>query len=146
VGVVPWQPDSGVLRDPIKRADVNEAIDKLRAYVAQTWLSRGATTVAVTSPIGDEGKAFTAFGLASSLAQAGYKTLLVDFDLRHGHALLTAAESVEVARRADVVLLCTLYRETRLPLLRRATERVAAMEVPYSGLVYLGATANEALC
>jgi Mrp family chromosome partitioning ATPase len=175
----------------------------------------------VTSPLGDEGKAFTAFGLASSLAQAGYKTLLVDFDLRHpslhslagvpsgavgvcellrgqsdprtavaalpnglyflpagqwsdearqaavggrleallgrirepfdcvvlhGHALLTSAESVEVARRADVVLLCTLYRETRLPLLRRAADRVAAMEVPYSGVVYLGATANEALC
>ena len=221
VGVVPWQPDGSALRDPVKRADVNEAIDKLRAYVTQTWLSRGATTVAVTSPLGDEGKAFTAFGLASSLAQAGYKTLLIDFDLRHpalhpfagvphgavgvcellrgetdprsavlalpnglyflpagqwsdearqaavggrleallarlrepfdcvvlhGHALLTAAESVEVARRADVVLLCTLYRETRLPLLKRAVERVAAMEVPYSGVVYLGATANEALC
>ena len=63
-------------------AAANEAIDKLRAYVSQTWLSRGATTIAVTSPIGDEGKAFAAFGLASSLAQAGYKTLLVDFDLR----------------------------------------------------------------
>jgi succinoglycan biosynthesis transport protein ExoP len=69
-----------------------------------------------------------------------------DCVILHGHALLTAAESVEVARRADVVLLCTLYRETRLPLLKRATERVASMEVPYSGLVYLGATANEALC
>jgi Mrp family chromosome partitioning ATPase len=220
VGVVPWVPDGGTARDPAKRADVNEAIDKLRSYVAQTWLARGATTVAVTSPLGDEGKSFTAFGLASSLAQAGYRTLLIDFDLRnpslhpyagvpngvgvcellrseaearhavvtlpnglhflpagkwsdearqaavggrletllarlrepfdcvvlHGHALLTAAESVEVARRAEVVLLCTLYRETRLPLLKRATERVAAMEVPYSGVVYLGATPNEALC
>src|SRR5581483_10425621 len=83
VGVVPWTPDGAAARDPVKRADVNEAIDKLRAYVAQTWLARGATTVAVTSPLGDEGKAFTAFGLASSLAQAGYKTLLVDFDLRN---------------------------------------------------------------
>jgi succinoglycan biosynthesis transport protein ExoP len=220
VGVVPWMPDGSTARDPAKRADVNEAIDKLRSYVAQTWLARGATTVAVTSPLGDEGKSFTAFGLASSLAQAGYRTLLLDFDLRnpslhpyagvpngigvcellrgeaearqavvtlpnglhflpagkwsdearqaavggrletllarlrepfdcvvlHSHALLTAAESVEVARRADVVLLCTLYRETRLPLLKRATERVAAMEVPYSGVVYLGATSNEALC
>jgi hypothetical protein len=45
-----------------------------------------------------------------------------------------------------VVLLCTLYRETRLPLLKRAAERLTAMEVPYSGVVYLGATANEALC
>jgi len=220
IGVVPWTPDGTTARDPVKRADVNEAIDKLRAYVAQTWLARGATTVAVTSPLGDEGKSFTAFGLASSLAQAGYKTLLVDFDLRnpslhpyagvangtgvcellrgeadprgsvltlpnglnflpagkwsdearqaavggrletllsrlrepfdcvvlHGHALLTVAESVEIARRSEVVLLCTLYRETRLPLLRRAAERLTAMEVPYSGVVYLGATSNEALC
>lgn len=220
VGVVPWQPDGSVMADPVRRADVGEAIDKLRAYVSQTWLARGASTVTVTSPLGDEGKAFAAFGLASSLAQAGYRTLLVDFDLRcpavhvlagvpneagvcellrgevepkdvamglpnglhfipaghwsdearqaavggrlealltrlrapfdcvilHGHALLTVAESIEIARRSEVVLLCTLYRETRLPLLRRAADRLAAMEVPYSGVVYLGATPNEALC
>lgn len=220
VGVVPWQPDAATARDPARRAEVNEAIDKLRSYVAQTWLARGATTVTVTSPLGDEGKGFTAFGLASSLAQAGYKTLLADFDLRnpalhayagvgnelgvcellrgeadfrrtiqvlpnglhfltagkwtdearqaavggrleallgrlkepfdcvvlHGHALLTAAESVEVARRSEVVLLCALYRDTRVPLLKKATERVAAMEIPFSGVVYLGATPSEALC
>ncbi|MCZ2344244.1 MAG: hypothetical protein LC104_20990 [Bacteroidales bacterium] len=220
VGVIPWMPDGSTAKDPIKRADVNEAIDKLRSYVAQTWLSRGATTVSVTSPIGDEGKAFTAFGLASSLAQAGYKTLLLDFDLRtptlhqfagvsngvgvcellrgefdfrravqslpsglqfvsagkwsdearqaavgdrletlltrlkepfdcvvlHGTALLTVAESVEIARRSEVVLLCSLYRDTRLPMLTRAAERIASMEVPYSGIVYLGATRHEALC
>lgn len=222
VGVIPWSADGNSARDPIRRADVNEAVDKLRSYVAQTWLSRGATTVTITSPLGDEGKSFAAFGLASSLAQAGYKTLLVDFDLRspvlhtyagvanaagvcellrgegdrdirktvqslpsglqflpagkwsdearqaavggrlealmtrlkepydcvvmHGHALLTSAESVEVARRSEVVLLCCLYRETRLPLLKRATDRVATMEVPYSGIVYLGSTSQEAIC
>ena len=222
VGVIPWTPDGASSRDPIRRADVNEAVDKLRSYVAQTWLSRGATTVTITSPLEDEGKSFAAFGLASSLAQAGYKTLLVDFDLRspvlhtyagvanaagvcellrgegdrdirktvqslpsglqflpagkwsdearqaavggrlealisrlkepfdcvvlHGHALLTSAESVEVARRSEVVLLCCLYRETRLPLLKRATDRVATMEVPYSGVVYLGSTSQEAIC
>ena len=220
VGVIPWNPDRDSVRDPSKRADINEAIDKLRAYVVQTWLSRGATTVAVTSPLGDEGKAFTAFGLASSLAQAGYKTLLVDFDLRepslhtyagvtnaigvcdllrgesdfrntiqvlqnglhflpagkwsdearqaavggklealltrlkepfdcvvlHGHALLTVAETVEIARRSEVVLLCSQYRETRVPMLKRASERVATMEIPYSGIVYLGASPHEALC
>ncbi|MBY0514602.1 MAG: CpsD/CapB family tyrosine-protein kinase, partial [Gemmataceae bacterium] len=220
VGVIPCQPGEAVGRDPAKRAAANEAIDKLRAYVAQTWLSRGATTVAVTSPLGDEGKAFTAFGLASSLAQAGYKTLVVDFDLRepalhtfagvpngsgvcevlraeldvrsavqclpsglhllpagkwsdearqaavggklvsllaklkepydclvlHGHALLTVAESVEIARRSEVVLVCARYRETKSPMLRKATDRVATMEIPYSGVVYVGATEHEALC
>ncbi|MBM3983852.1 MAG: hypothetical protein FJ304_27010, partial [Planctomycetes bacterium] len=216
VAVIPGAPT----RDLAGRAATGEAIDKLRAYVSQTWLSRGATTIAVTSPIGDEGKAFAAFGLASSLAQAGYKTLLVDFDLRepvlhayagvpnlagacellrgetdarnavqflpsglhllpagkwsdearkaatgerlegvlnklkepydcvvlHGHALLTVAESVEAARRCEVVLVCARYRETATPLLKRATERVATMEVPFCGVVYVGATEQEALC
>jgi polysaccharide biosynthesis transport protein len=220
VGVIPCEPNEAMGRDPVKRAAANEAIDKLRAYVSQTWLSRGATTIAVTSPIGDEGKAFAAFGLASSLAQAGYKTLLVDFDLRepalhtyagvanlagvcellraetdmrssvqflpsglhllpagkwsdearkaatgeklenlmarmkepydcvvlHGHALLTVAESVEVARRCEVVLVCARYRETSTPLLKKAAERVATMEIPFSGVVYVGATEQEALC
>ena len=220
VSVIPWVPNAATARDPIKRGDVNEAIDKLRAYFAQTWLNRGATTVTVTSALGDEGKSFTAFGLASSLAQAGYKTLLVDFDLRepslhgyagvpntlgvcellrgeadfrktiqvlpnglhflpagkwsdearqaavggrldalllrlkepfdcivlHGHALLTAAEAVEVARRSEVVLLCAQYRESRIPLVKRAAERIATMEIPYSGIVYSGASTQEALC
>ena len=220
VGVIPCEPGAAMGRDPAKRAAANEAIDKLRAYVSQTWLSRGATAIAVTSPIGEEGKAFTAFGLASSLAQAGYKTLLVDFDLRepalhtyagvpnlagvcellraetdvrsavqflpsglhllaagkwsdearkaatgeklenllaklkepydcvviHGHALLTVAESVEVARRCEVVLVCARYRETTMPLLKRAAERVATMEIPFSGVVYVGATEQESLC
>ena len=220
VGVIPAQPGEAMGRDPAKRAAANEAIDKLRAYVSQTWLSRGATAIAVTSPIGDEGKAFASFGLASSLAQAGYKTLLVDFDLRepalhtyagvpnlagvcellraetdmrsavqflpsglhllpagkwsdearkaatgekleslmaklkepydcivlHGHALLTAAESVEVARRCEVVLVCARYRETAMPLLKRAAERVATMEIPFTGVVYVGASEQEALC
>jgi Mrp family chromosome partitioning ATPase len=220
VGVIPCRPSEAMGKDPARRAAANESIDKLRAYVAQTWLARGATTVAVTSPLGEEGKAFTAFGLASSLAQSGYKTLVVDFDLRdpqlhayagvanangvcellraetdagtaiqflpsglhllpagkwsdearkaatgeklesllsklkgnydcvvlHGHALLTAAESVEVARRCEVVLVCALYRETTSPLLKRAAERIAAMEIPYSGVVYIGATDQEALC
>jgi len=215
VGVLPWQPG-----DAMTSQTVIESVDKLRSYVAQTWLTRGATTVAVTSPMGGEGKDFTAFGLASSLAASGLKTLLVDFDLKqpalhslagvpnnagvcellrgesdfrstiqrlpsglhfltagkwseeartaavggrlesllsrlkepfdcviiHAHELLTAADSVEVARRCEVVLLCTLHRQTRTPFLRRAAERVASMEVPYTGVVYLGATAQEALC
>jgi Mrp family chromosome partitioning ATPase len=218
VGVIPCQPAE--VKDPVKRAAASEAIDKLRTYVSQTWIARGATAVAVTSTLGDEGKAFAAFGLATSLAQSGYKTLLVDFDLRdpqlhnyasvanqngvcellraeidssaaiqflpsglhlvpcgrwseearqaatgerlesligklkgpydcvvlHGHALLTAAESVEVARRCEVVLVCARYRETTTPLLKRAAERVASMEIPYSGVVYIGATDQEGLC
>ena len=209
-------------RDPVKRAAANEAIDKLRTYVSQTWLARGATTIAVTSPLGDEGKAFAAFGLASSLAQSGYKTLLVDFDLRDPqlHDLAGVAESESAcancsgprptraprcssspagctcfpaasgptrparprpARRLEIadreaagalrlrrdarprppdgggigrgrppvrgragVLLVTARPRRRL--LKRAAERVATMEIPYSGVVYVGATDQESLC
>jgi hypothetical protein len=42
--------------------------------------------------------------------------------------------------------LCTQYRETRLPLLTRATDRLATLEVPLAGVVYVGATSHEALC
>jgi hypothetical protein len=64
----------------------------------------------------------------------------------HGHSLLTAAESIELARRCEVVLVCSLYRETRMPMLKKAADRIAGLEVPYSGVVYLGATPSEAIC
>lgn len=219
IAVIPWE-NAESMTEPVRRTEVHESINKLRAYVTQTWLPRGATTVAVSSAVADEGKSFAAFSLANDLAEAGYRTLVVDFDLRtpsihthtqlaispgvcellrgesdfgktikvqsnglhvlpagiwnedvrrvsgsgrleqllrclrepydcvilHAHPLLTAAESIEVARRCDVVLLCAKYRDTTLPLLSRATDRVALMEVPFAGVIYLGATPQEALC
>jgi polysaccharide biosynthesis transport protein len=215
VGVLPGQPTEAT-----PAAEVRECVDKLRAYVTQTWLPRGANLIAVTSPLTDDGRAFTAHALAAALAEAGYRTLLVDFDLRnpcvhrfagvenlagvcellrgestfsetmkfatnglmvltagrwsddarrmagsgrleqlvqclrepfdcvivHGHSLLATAESLEVVRRCEAVLMCTLCRETRVPLVRTAAERLADMDVPFAGLVYLGATPQEALC
>jgi polysaccharide biosynthesis transport protein len=220
VGVLPWAPDGDHDTNPLKRADLVEAVDKLRGQVVQSYLSRGFSIVTVTSPLADEGRSYTAHQLARSLSESGTRTLLVDFDLRqptmhnlvglandkglcellrgeinaneaqillpngmsfipagqwseearraavsakveslikswrdqfdcvilHGHALLTVAESVEVARRSDVILLCTLYRETRLPLLKRATDRLATMDVAQSALVYLGASSQESQC
>ena len=221
LGVVPFSPDTA---DPVKRGDIAESVNKLRAAVAQEFLGRGPATILVTSPLADEGKAFCAYRLAVSLAQAGARTLLVDFDLRnpavhifagvpnnagvadvlrgeadvranqvilpsglvvlpagewdsngeatgsypslgsaldpllnrlradvdvlivHGHAILTAADSVELARRCDAVLLCAAYRETRVPFLKRAAERVAGMNGPAAAVVYIGATRHEALC
>ncbi len=220
VGVVPWNPTETPVVDPTRRVLAGEAIDKLRSYVSQSWIARGATKVAVCSPVADEGKSYTAFSLASSLAAAGQRTLLIDFDLRkpslhtftgskpvpgvsellrdesdpvttvvglpgglyllpagqvtdearkacvgakldallarlaepfdvvviHTPGLLASAEAVELARRADAVLVCALYRETRTPWIRSAADRIASMEIPYSGLVYLGATPQEGLC
>lgn len=220
VGVVPWDPTETPVTDPTRRVLAGEAIDKLRSFVSQSWIARGAAKVAVVSPVGDEGKSYTAFGLAGSLAAAGYRTLLIDFDLRspglhttagkgstpgvsellrgeadpakaiiglpgglyllpaglvteetrkacvgtrldaliarlaepfdvvvlHAPGLLASAEAVELVRRADAVLVCALYRATRVPWVRSAADRIAAMEVPQAGLVYLGATPQEALC
>jgi Mrp family chromosome partitioning ATPase len=220
VAVVPHAPTVSTYRSPLKRADVYEAIDKLRTYVTQSWMAKGVKSVAVTSPLSDEGKVGVAVGLAESLARAGVRTLLVDFDLRspaihrllqcdngpgvcellrgerqpgdtvfglpsglfvltagrwtddtrhsaagdrlkslvdvltqpfdcvviHSHSLLTAAESVEVVRRADAVLLCGQCRETRMPLMTRAADRLTTMGMVNSGVVYVGATTQEALC
>jgi Mrp family chromosome partitioning ATPase len=220
VGVVPWDPGETPVVDPARRILAGETLDRLRSYVTQAWIARGATKVAVTSPVADEGKAYTAFGLANSLAAAGHRTLLIDFDLKnpslhtvvgakqtpgvgdllrnesdpgravvglpgglyllpagtpsddarkacvggnldallsrltepfdvvviHTPGLLASAEAVELARRADAVLVCAMYRRTRTPWVKAAGERLAAMEVPFSGLVYLGATPAEALC
>jgi polysaccharide biosynthesis transport protein len=64
----------------------------------------------------------------------------------HAPGLLASPESVELARRADAVLVCALYRQTRTPWVRAAADRLASMETPHAGLVYLGATPQEALC
>ena len=42
VGIIPCLPSEATGTDPAKRAAANEGIDKLRGYVAQSWLSRGA--------------------------------------------------------------------------------------------------------
>ncbi|MGL6075773.1 MAG: hypothetical protein ACRC8S_16575 [Fimbriiglobus sp.] len=220
IGVLPWAPTAATFQDPLKKLDITEALDKLRSVVSQTWLSKGMQTIAVTSPLGDEGKAMTAFGLANSLAQSGIRTLILDFDLRHptlhqiagvpnqdgiceilrgssdtragqvllpsglaflpagqwtdemrrtavgaqlelllrevkenyeciilhGHGLLSVADSIEIVRRSDAVLLCTQYRETRSPLLKRALDRLTSLEVPAVGIVYVGSSRHEALC
>lgn len=220
VAVVPHAPTAATFRDPLKRTDVDEAVDKLRTFVTQSWLPKGVKSIAVTSPLADEGKATVACGLAESLARAGVRTLLVDFDLRapavhrlmsldngrgvcellrdeaqpgdavlglpsglyvlpagqwtdatrhaaagdrvkslfailaqpfdcvvvHAHSLLTAAESVEVARRADAVLVCCQSRESRLPLVTRAAERLGVMGTVHAGVVYVGASRGETLC
>ena len=44
------------------------------------------------------------------------------------------------------MLVSAQYRQTKMPLVRLAAERVAAMEIALSGVVYVGATEQEALC
>jgi Mrp family chromosome partitioning ATPase len=220
VGVIPGQAEAVFARSASERAAAVEAVDKLRAYVSQAYLTRGATVIGLTSALQDDGKAVVAVALAASIAHTGLRTLLVDCDLRrgqlhrligvenhngvsewlrgetdataairsltgglhflpagrwteevraaatgerlsqllaawkgsfdcvivHNHALLAAAEALEVGRRCDVLLVCCQYRQTTVPLLKRVAERILQLEAPSSGIVYVGASAAESLC
>ncbi|MBA2226033.1 polysaccharide biosynthesis tyrosine autokinase [Thermogemmata fonticola] len=220
VGVIPGKAEAVFARSASERAAAVEAVDKLRAYVSQAYLTRGATVIGLTSALQDDGKAVVAVALAASIAHTGLRTLLVDFDLRrgqlhrflgvenhngvsewlrgetdataairslsgglhflpagrwteevraaatgerlsqllaawkgsfdcvivHNHALLAAAEALEVGRRCDVLLVCCQYRETTVPLLKRVAERILQLEAPSSGIVYVGASPAESLC
>jgi succinoglycan biosynthesis transport protein ExoP len=61
----------------------SEAFRMLRTNLAYTGIERPLRTIAVTSPGPNEGKSTVAVNLASVLAQAGSRVLLVDADLRH---------------------------------------------------------------
>lgn len=220
VGVIPGKAEAIFARSAQERTAAVEAVDKLRAYVSQAYLTRQAKLVGLTSALQDDGKAVVAVALAASLAHTGLRTLLVDFDLRrgqlhrlvgvenhngvsewlrgetdataairalsgglhflsagrwteevravatgerlsqllatwkgsfdcvivHNHALLAAAEALEVGRRCDVLLVCCQYRETTMPLLKRVAERLLQWEAPSSGIVYVGASPAESFC
>ena len=63
------------------RTPVSEAYRQLRAHVLALG-ARGVKTIAITSPIPDEGKSTTAVNLAVTLARAGKRTILVSGDIR----------------------------------------------------------------
>jgi tyrosine-protein kinase Etk/Wzc len=96
LGSVPQLPASGARRRKrngevtshlITHADVEssgaESFRMLRTGLAFANAERPLRTIAVTSPGPSEGKSTIAVNLASVLAQAGSRVLLVDADLRH---------------------------------------------------------------
>jgi len=76
-GALPASGDPAVSPDAI-----GEAVEKIRAYLAQQFSRSGGKIVAVTSALTEEGKGFLAIHLAESFALAGCRTALIDFDLR----------------------------------------------------------------
>ncbi|PWH13476.1 MAG: hypothetical protein DDG58_14075 [Ardenticatenia bacterium] len=64
------------------RSSVAEAYRTLRTNIQFSTLDKPARTLLVTSPSALEGKSVTSANLAVSMAQAGFKTVLVDADLR----------------------------------------------------------------
>jgi succinoglycan biosynthesis transport protein ExoP len=79
--------DTEVTSHLITHTDVEssgaEAFRMLRTALAFATAERKVRTIAVTSPGPSEGKSTVAVNLASVLAQAGSRVLLVDADLRH---------------------------------------------------------------
>lgn len=69
-----------MLSDP--SSDVAEAFRSLRAVMAPEWPGTGLHTTLFTSARDGEGKSFCALNHAASLAMQGYRTLLIDADLR----------------------------------------------------------------
>lgn len=71
-----------------------EALRGLRLRVLHTQASNGPLLLTITSPAMGEGKSFLASNLALSFADAGYRTLLIDGDVRRGalHVMLDAPQ------------------------------------------------------
>ncbi|MCS7261117.1 MAG: polysaccharide biosynthesis tyrosine autokinase, partial [Anaerolineae bacterium] len=64
------------------RSSIAEAYRTLRTNIQFSTLDKPARTLLVTSPSTLEGKSVTSANLAVSMAQAGFKTVLIDADLR----------------------------------------------------------------
>lgn len=75
-------------------APVVEALRGLRLRVLQTHIDPGPLVLTITSPAMGEGKSFISSNLALSFADAGYRTILVDGDVRRGaqHLALDAQQ------------------------------------------------------
>jgi polysaccharide biosynthesis transport protein len=81
LGAIP-QIDPTATEPTPEMALAEEAIEKMRANLQQQFGRAGSRVVCVTSAVAEEGRTFLARELSLSYARAGYRTLLVDFDLR----------------------------------------------------------------
>gem|GEM_PF-5584959 len=79
VGILPGSSQPGLRPDA---ALTSESVEKMRTQILRQFGRPGARIIMVTSSIGDEGKALTAWHLANSYNRTGANTLLLDGDLR----------------------------------------------------------------
>ncbi len=86
-------------------------------------------------------------GLTPERLEALLHWLRAQFDvvILNTHPLLAVAETVMLCRNADAVLLSVERNESRLPLVNRAYEKLAAAAPEVLGIVYQGATAEECM-
>ncbi|MFQ5529854.1 MAG: polysaccharide biosynthesis tyrosine autokinase [Gemmatimonadota bacterium] len=74
--------------DQSSGVDANVAVESFRSIRVQISHSNGTSRglVLVTSPAPRDGKSMVSANLAISYASAGYRTILIDADIRRGHA------------------------------------------------------------
>ena len=130
------------VREPV--LEVVEALRGVRLSVLHTHGAAGPLLLTVTSPGRSDGKSFLASNLALGFADAGYRTLLVDGDIRRGrlHRVLNAARKPGLTdclggqAPADAVVQITPY--AGLSFIGCGTRRVSGPEL-------LGRTAMQQL-
>jgi capsular exopolysaccharide synthesis family protein len=71
-------------RDPEEAAQVVEAFRTIRMNLAHSYGAAGPVLLTVSSPGAGDGKSLVSSNLALSFAEAGYRTLLIDGDIRRG--------------------------------------------------------------
>ena len=71
-------------RDPEEASQVVEAFRTIRMNLAHSYGAAGPVMLTVSSPSPGDGKSLVSSNLALSFAEAGYKTLLIDGDVRRG--------------------------------------------------------------
>jgi len=89
IGTIPYIPRkrrsharAAVVAEPRMRAMVTESIDSTRATVLFKLQETGGRCIMVTSSVAGEAKSSVSGHIAISLARAGFRTLLVDSDMR----------------------------------------------------------------
>jgi capsular exopolysaccharide synthesis family protein len=71
-------------RDAEEAAQVVEAFRTVRMNLAHSYGAAGPVMVTISSPGAGDGKSLVASNLALSFAEAGYRTILIDGDIRRG--------------------------------------------------------------
>jgi len=85
LGAIPVLPRSRNGRqDPGEAAQIVEAFRSIRLNLAHSFDSGGPICMTVSSPSPGDGKSLICANLALSFAEAGYRTLLIDGDIRRG--------------------------------------------------------------
>jgi capsular exopolysaccharide synthesis family protein len=102
VGAVPrLRRDRGGAKDPEEAAQIIEAFRTIRMNLRYAFDGSGSISVAISSPGPGDGKSLVSLNLALSFAEAGYRTVLVDGDIRRGE--LHDAFETPIVRRPGLM-------------------------------------------